>query len=705
MARLVAALIVAVTGLAFTSGRSTAAPAPGLRLASQTPWVAPGQEFDIGLDISGAAPGATLVVTVYDQVHSRSEFARTLTGKISEGTFRTVVAKPVASFVPDATGAIEVPIPVQDPQRPRDPARLPFRNTGVYPVRVELRPGDNSPPVDLVTHLLYFDGTISGNRLDVSWIVPVHAVPHPGPDGVETISSSDSQSLNLLARSLAAYPTLPVVLQPTPDTVAALASSARPLDRQTLKLLAQPLAARQLLAGTYVPVSLPALLATGLTNQATTALGEGGDAISTALASRPDGRTWVEDGPVNNDSATFLRDAQVDHLVVPEPALSPISNPTTLTQPFELDFGQGTTMKAAVADAGLTTHFDDRSDPVLAAHQLLADLAILYGDAPGTKTDHRGVVVSTPQDWQPDAAFLQSFLEGLAKSPLLNATTLDGFFATVPEATVSHGRAPLVRKLTPDPRIFADAAGLSPDAVRSTSARLAAFSSVLDKDNPILERDKRMLLVALSDDLDPQSRRAQLGRVDANVRAGLHLIKLPSPRRITLTARTGSLPVTVLSEAGYPMQVSVRLQSDKLSFPGAGSTGDASQLKEVRPGNNQESFTVRARTAGSFPLHISVYSPNGQLLLASTTFTVQSTALSGVGLVLTAASLLFLAVWWGRHALRGRRARRLVPSPVAGAAPSPSHDLDDLADAGPTPSANGTAAGRQAVRDGSGLPG
>src|SRR3546814_19258589 len=53
-------------------------------------------------------------------------------------------------------------------------------------------------------------------------------------------------------------------------------------------------------------------------------------------------------------------------------------------------------------------------------------------------------------------------------------------------------------------------------------------------------------------------------------------------------------------------------------------------------------------------------SPDGGITLASATHTVQSTAVSGAGLVLSIGALLFLVVWWARHCHKTRRSRKLV---------------------------------------------
>jgi hypothetical protein len=387
-------------------------------------------------------------------------------------------------------------------------------------------------------------------------------------------------------------------------------------------------------------------------------LTQGSDEVAATMNVRPDGRTFVEEGPLDDASAAFLRGAQVDRLVVPESALSPNPLPVTLAQPFELAVRPGIQIKATAEDPGLTGHFADARDPVLAAHQLLADLAVIYFDRPGQT---RGVVVATPQTWTPNGAFLQTLLDGMANSPLLAGATLDTLFGTVPVAT--RGRAEgLVRTLLPDARIADDIASLPVESLRVARARLDAFASALSPDSPVYGRLARVLLTSESEELpDGRAKQTELDLFNRLVTDQLALIQLPSARKITLTARTGRLPITILWGGDYPLQVVLRVDSDNLSFPGLG-TGTASAAQVLHKGDNPVDFTVRARTAGSFPLHITVLSPDRRLVLSSTTFTVQSTALSGVGLVLSIGAALFLAVWWTRQAVRNRRARRTAAS-------------------------------------------
>src|ERR1700736_6488190 len=112
------------------------------------------------------------------------------------------------------------------------------------------------------------------------------------------------------------------------------------------------------------------MLGDGLGSEVTLSLTRGGDALTADLGTPVSGRTWVQDGPVNQDTLSFLRFAQFDRVVLPEGDLDANPSPFTITRPFVVAGSDQTVIRAAVADAGLASHFTNQPDPVLAAHQL-----------------------------------------------------------------------------------------------------------------------------------------------------------------------------------------------------------------------------------------------------------------------------------------------------------------------------------------------
>ena len=94
----------------------------------------------------------------------------------------------------------------------------------------------------------------------------------------------------------------------------------------------------------------------------------------------------------------------------------------------------------------------------------------------------------------------------------------------------------------------------------------------------------------------------------------------------------------------------IKFDSDKLVF-----TKGAEQILTLLPRNNTKRFAVETRTSGTFPLNIEVTSEDGRLPLSTARYTVRSTVISGVGIVLTIGAGLFLAIWWITHWRRSRR--------------------------------------------------
>lgn len=621
-------------------------------LASQTSWVGPGEELVLRLGVATVKPAqkVELAVAVYRRVMSRTEFTQTLSGRLRGVPLTVTPPTLLAELATDAAGAVLVRLPVQDPTQPPDRARLRLAEEGVYPVRVELRNAGGGPPVaTLVTHLVYATPPQEGGYpLKVALVLPIHAPPALQPDGKRKLSPQAAAGLAELASAVQAYPLVPLNFLPTPETLDALETSATDIDRETVAKLAKGTAGRQIIGGTYVPVDLRDLVDRRLDTERAAQLDQGNQAIERTLGARADTRTWVAAEPLDEQAVVRLRQQQLDRFVIPEAALDPVDVPVTLAQPFELDVRALRRPQVLAADSGLASHFAKTDDPVLAAHRLLADLAVIYGDSPSRS---RVVVAMAPRSWAPSESFLDAVLAGISTSAIIAGATLDTGFADVQPATTGPN-TPLVRRLVPS----VNATSLSVGAIGRTRNRLTGFSSIVEASNPLDDAIERLLLVAQATELRTAQRVAYLAGVNATIDRQISLIQLPPSRSITLTARTGAIPITILSKAAYPVHLQLEVDSEKLEFPkGAGRAIILARR------NTTERFSVRARTSGTFPMQLRLTSPDGSTVIGSSRFTVRSTAASGVGVLLSAGAGAFLLVWWARHHARGRRNRRLVP--------------------------------------------
>lgn len=618
-----------------------------LTLLAQTQWWQPDTPFTLTLGIGAADPSAVEVaVSVYRKLQTRTAFTATIDGRITGRPLETTVL-PVASLAEDGQGG-------------RIAALTPsIRDDGVYPVRVELRPvGGGTTTASFVTHLIAVPAALEGDRLTVAAVVPVHAPPSTGPDGTRSIDDERAGQLAELAAGLEQQADAPFTLAPTPETIDGLAASPRGEDEATLAALARMAAGRQVLAGPYVPTNLSSMLDADLGEEAAEQLNRGLGVLRGRLGVEPTTATRLVDERLTDGALASLQaDQKVLRLVVPEALLQPITRNTTLTATFGMTSRRGP-VAAAMADTALAAHFREPS-PVLAAQHLLADLAQIYNDDP--KALRRGVVVAPSRSWTPSADFLRTFLAGLSSSPILAPTTVDGFFDAVAPATTGTGTraTPLVRTISEPPPGTPAAPDLPGARIRELRRRIDAFSTALDPADPvgggILDTMNRTLLTVPSSDLRGRDRARYLSGIEGQLDRQIAGIAMPPNRSITLTAREGDIPVTITNRLGYPLRVVLRVSGSPVEFP----AGDVQELELVRE-NTTTRFAVRAPSSGSFPIKVRLTFPDSDASIASTQFTVRSTAISGVGTALSIGAALFLVVWWGNH-LRGRRSKRLVP--------------------------------------------
>jgi hypothetical protein len=656
MRRLAAVLLLSllVAAGAGVAGAQPAA-APGrMTFVAQTPWVATGGVFQIRVHVDRPTGASMLefALTVFPPVATRSEFGETLADRMGDTALVALQPIALADLRPEANGDVVLNVPIRDPAQPRDASRLLLQQRdGVYPVRVELRDRLAGGTIDkFVTHLLHTPEVHVTPKLGVSLVFPVHALPALQPDGERVLPDADA--LTAMAQGVDAVRTTPFTLAPTPETVAALAASNEPKAKGLLTSLRSAAAERSMLSSSYVPANLPALMGAGLDGEVASQLNRGAATLTELLTARLDSRTWLAEEALDPKVIDTLAGRGFDRMLTAEPLLTPIPDQKlTLTRPFVLA-GRSTRVQAVGADAGLAAHFGGASNQALAAHHLIADLAVIYLDRPGDD-ERRGVAAIAPRDWRPTRAFTDVVTGGLALSPIIEPISLDTLFAAVPTARDDAG-ANLVRKpAIPTPGTIAEVASDLADARRN----LDSLGSVLGSGNATSAVIEEQLLVAESSELKTlRQREAYVAGANRQVQAQLNAIEMPEGRSFTLTARTGEIPVTFKNNTGKPVRVVVKIESDKLDFPG----GTELDLELARL-NTTQRFPVVARASGAFPVRITLVSPDGHLEVGRARITVRSTAASGASLVVAMGAATFLAVWWGRNAMKGRRARGLVP--------------------------------------------
>lgn len=643
--RLLCAVLITALATVLVSGASAQEPRSShlLRLLRQTAAIAPDQDLVLQVRAAGAPAGSKITVEVHRKVAFRSDFQRSLDGK-------ELGARLAPGPTVDAAAAAPITVPTKD---------LGLKD-GVYPVTIDLVDDDGTRLDRLVTYLVRLPANRGDDLpLDVAVVLPAGAPPSLQTDGTTAVPTEARAAASAV---LANPPGVAITVAASPELLDGLATSPDANDQRLLASLRNAVAGDEVVVTPYAAIDAAAWWNEGLLDSLAEQVDRGSKTLSQRLA-RPTTSTWIADRELNPGLVRWLRDRGVRRVVVPEETLSPLGRAFTftLTQPFALEGINE--VQAIAADTGLAAHVGATGDPVLDAHRLLADLAILYYDQPGAA--RRGTVVALPSDRPIDPNFVSEFLGALAPSPtgIFKASTVEAVFEQVPRAD-DRGRRdgtgePLQRELVPSP---AANLGSFPDRLRDASDDIASYRALVGPDNPRPDDLNRARLVAGDRSLDDRERQQYLDRVEDVVASEAAKIGLPERQTIRFTARDGVVPLALQNTTGYPVNVSLSLEGSKLEVPDHPDRTLALTLTEE---STRVELRVRTRASGDSPLDVTITTPDGRIVLGATRVTVRSTAFSGLGVVLSVGALAFLLVWWGRHIV-GEHRRRPRPRHAVG---------------------------------------
>jgi Family of unknown function (DUF6049) len=653
----------AATGTPPADAAAGAATAPALTLLSQSPFVTTSQPwFELGLGVSSSAgaPGSLRVnVTFYGRLDDFSQLQQAISGTPPTSVLTRLTGLPVTNGPggPAASACVTVLPDAAAQAPPGEPATCATSGnvvtlgcralTGtcgdVYPVVVTLtRQGSSAAVSHFTTFLTYQEpsGPVGeGGALRVGVVVPV-----------------TTGAIDTLATPLVAHRDVPTTLAVSPAAVTALAASRSHAGTHALEQLAGLTSAEQL-DQPFVPINVAALSEAGLANEIGAQVGRG-DEVLHAAGLKPSGGPWVDTTSSfsQGDQANLASGLQVagaSQLVLSDQDLAPggLSN-ITFAQPFSLDLGHGSSIDAVAADSTLSNSFTAQpDDPVLGAEQLLASLSFVHFED-AYLSNHRGVVVVPPAGWRPSGTFLDVLLGGLTANPALLPETISQLFADVPIGGGPNDREPSVRHL----QNGAASRGITRTAAQRIALdrqQLSSFADAVSGHPAEITTLSDALLATEARSLSAPGRAAALNAYARAFGATTGQVTLATERTVTFTAQRAAIPVTVLSAAPYPVHVVVTLASDKFSFP----DGNTRELTLNRPTTSVR-VTAQARTSGDrLPIDVTLHTPDGQLLIAHTVLTVQSTAISFVGVALTVLAGAVLVVWWIRTWRRSRRRR------------------------------------------------
>ncbi|HEV2311353.1 MAG TPA: DUF6049 family protein, partial [Acidimicrobiia bacterium] len=446
----VAAFVAALTGsgVPLASAAGPGAPAPTappdvptrLALVSQDPWTVLGGTFHACLQVAELAPGEQLLVAVHQAVGARSTFDSQQYGPVL-----TQVVLPVDALATSTAGCRSVAIPLSPATGAFGAGQLAVPGAGVYPIDVELRDSQEAGLARFVSYLVAVGAGAGGqpaaltNKLGVAWVWPLATPPGLNADGSVKASTASAVepggSLGRQVAELAAHPSVPVTLAPSPETLDNWSAQARTdpgaaLGAGTLRA-AQQGGQDEVVGGPYVPIDLPSLLHGGLGSAADAETAQGQTSIDRFFGAHVDERTALA-LPADGESIDRLRSQGVDQVVVAGSAVGAGHSRLTSTSPFSLEPSANLTATGPLAafadDDTLAATLAGPGVPALRAQRFLAGLALTALEAPGVT---RADVVVNPDGYDGAAALVDAVLTGLTNNPWLTPTTLGGAFSTV----------------------------------------------------------------------------------------------------------------------------------------------------------------------------------------------------------------------------------------------------------------------------------
>lgn len=609
-----------------------------------TPWVERDGTWTLDLRVEGAPADGEVRAVIREELPDREAYHAALFGVVEGDRKASIPALPLAA-APDADEggklvSLAVALRGDGADQPGRKVLTAGLRPGVYPIQIEVVDGGGRTRSGTLAFLTRVPSGEEAGADDppllVAPVVPLDAPPSVAPDGeagipAELLTQVEATTDGLdIIDELFGEP-LPVTLAPRPESIEAL---ARDDGRSVVGALHDGTANRQVLDAPYVEVPLSSWVEAGLDDELTAQRVRGNTVLTTWLGP-VDSSTFLATSGLTATAAAALWDVGVRTVI----DATRLDRAAPTTTPFTVPAGAGRTLTSATADDTLTAAMTVRDDPVLDQAGLAAELMFLATEDDTAK----GVVLLTPPGWpgRPDDVIgLAATL--LAPGAPVRAATVADLVATVPTGA---GRD-LPGTLLPD-------LGDQPALLRQARDRLRSYASLTGTDDPtVASLDQRLLLsgsTALPLDVRSRYTEVVLDTIDRD----LDGIEAPPRQTITLTSSDGSIPLTLRSRFSRPVQVVVEVDAGtRIQF-----REGTRKLVTLSPGINRVPVPVHARAPGETAVDITLRTPDGAEVLDEVRYTVRSTAIPGIGLVLSVGAALFLLLWWFRHWRATRRAR------------------------------------------------
>jgi uncharacterized protein DUF6049 len=385
---------------------------------------------------------------------------------------------------------------------------------------------------------------------------------------------------------------------------------------------------------------------------------------------------WPASGAVSSTTLGLLAARGVSTVVLNQAAVLPrVAAGAVPSGLARLDSG-GTDLAAALVSPTIENDVAKALGPTGRASlpRLVAELAVRAAQEPGAE---HPVVITAPRYVDPSVDAAVQAIKDTSESTFAKPTSLLGM---VGGELLPTGRS----RLAPVP---ASAGGLPASTVAATSQAAGALPDITSLLTPpprkgVVSRPDgaaQALLTGLpvgiqraassawrqkdaaSTDAAGEFARAVSRQIDS-IENGVQIVR-PSSGSYTLASESSQLPITVDNKLPYPVTIRINITTDVNGLPGF-STKDLG-FRSV-DSNQKRTLNVPTTTVrkGRIKVHAALLTPNGVTLGEPVPLTVRSTALGGVGVVITIVAGVVLVLALLVRAVRQlRRRRRPAPPP------------------------------------------
>jgi hypothetical protein len=397
-------------------------------------------------------------------------------------------------------------------------------------------------------------------------------------------------------------------------------------------------------------------------------LGRNFNVTATGGASSLNGTAWPTDGIANYAVLENLAASDQINTVVLDSTTMPPSSPVNYTPSAQSTTpdGVGPPLNVLLSDDTITQILGSADSPSASAattfsvaQSYLAETAMIAAERPYLA---RSIVVAPPRSWDPP--------EDLA-SQLLSETTSAPWLRTVSLSTLASAKNPtgVVSRQAPTASSNAELGRPLLDQARQLDAEAGALESIGGSSDQAYVTGLNNAVAAAESSAWRGDGAAGL-QGSAQAQAAISYLSGQESKvtifgapRVTLGGLTGSVPVSVENQLGFPVKVALQATSSgrvTVHQPRRLITVPAGQLEVVK-------LQVAASTVGSNTLRLSLVTPQGVPLLARTSIIVQATHYGDLALIVIAAALgVFLLTSAARAFRRATRRSRENAAPRDG---------------------------------------